>query len=203
MTLTEWASTVGTARGESRTLKKTSDKNEKSRLWHDNTLNQTEWERILVPLSSSGLLARLRVVRPELGLWARAAANFWAKSLQSVKDCFHYTCPATVMHVCVCVCLYLSLREKALWKYADCYKYTPKWKLGHFLDSVLITWFALKTLWYPHVLRPALSRTNSSSRPERDTTRRICSHTSADWGHTHTRHISPKNFPKVGYNKRH
>lgn len=41
-------------------------------------------------------------------------------------------------------------------------------------------------VWDPHVLSPALSRTNSSSRPERDTTRRICSHTSADWGDTGT-----------------
>lgn len=34
------------------------------------------------PLSSSGLLARLMVVRPELELWFRAAASFCAKSLQ-------------------------------------------------------------------------------------------------------------------------
>lgn len=39
-----------------------------------------------VPLSSSGLLERLMVVSPELGLWARAAASFWAKSLWRVRE---------------------------------------------------------------------------------------------------------------------
>lgn len=34
------------------------------------------------PLSSSGLLAKLMVLRPELELWFRAAASFCAKSLQ-------------------------------------------------------------------------------------------------------------------------
>lgn len=39
----------------------------------------------IIPLSSRGLLARLMVVSPELRLWARAAASFWAKSLWSVR----------------------------------------------------------------------------------------------------------------------
>lgn len=130
----------------------------------------------MVPLSSSGLLARLRVVRPELGLWARAAANFWAKSLQSVKDCFHYTRPAIVMHVCLFVCVYPKGK-----------KLSGNMQITlNIHDDVLRTCFALKTVCYPHVLSPVLSRTNSSSRLERDTTRRICSHTSADWGHTVT-----------------
>lgn len=112
-------------------FKKTSDKNEKSSLWDYNALNQTESVGILVPLSSSGLLARLRVVRPELGLWARAAANFCAKSLQSVKDCFHYMSNHSHARVCVCVCIYPK-GKKALWKYADYFKYTPKSKSVYF-----------------------------------------------------------------------
>ena len=53
----------------------------------------------IVPLSSSGLLARLMVVSPELGLWARAAASFWAKSLQSVKERVRYVCVTNVLYV--------------------------------------------------------------------------------------------------------
>lgn len=53
-----------------------------------NTLDQIKADS--VPRSSSGLLARLMVMSPELGLWARAAASFWAKSLESKKECTHY-----------------------------------------------------------------------------------------------------------------
>lgn len=38
-------------------------------------------------------------VRPELGLRAMAAASFWAKSLQRVKECLYYVCITYVMQV--------------------------------------------------------------------------------------------------------
>lgn len=44
-----------------------------------------DFRSVTVPLSSRGLLARLIVWSPELGLWERALASFCAKSLQEKK----------------------------------------------------------------------------------------------------------------------
>lgn len=95
--------------------------------------------------------------------------------------------------------LYVHVYHSCMCVYPDIYPEVCQY-------IVLITFFPLNKVRYPHVLSPALSRTNSSSRMERATTRRICSHTSADWRHTGTpdtlfKKNPQKNFLNVDWNK--